>query len=309
MVTYRRYFIICTLLCLWGCEQFLEVELPDQEPRLVLNALLENTDTLQVFLSRSRSVLEGGQFENDGFPAVRNAQISLRDEQGNVFAFQAVDRSLPWFEDYFYQLPNPGLQAGQTYEITAEAPGFSTIKSSQQLPEVVRITSISIADLGRTQNSEFSNTFEVSLQFNDPPGRNFYEISGSILGKNFVISEGDTIFFFYSDELRPDPVNRSISKDHLLRNVLLFDDVFVDANNPEIVFRMQIPVNTEVEVTLVLSHVTEAYYRYYDTADLQFYNRGDFLSQPVLVFNNIQQGLGIFKARSADRRVLSVRVD
>lgn len=306
MNLHRTNFILFAILFLWGCEQFLEVELPDQEPRLVLNALLENKDTLQVFLSRSRSVLEGGQFNNEGFAAVRNAQITLRDEEGNAFVFQPVDRSLPWFEDYFYQLPNPGLKAGHIYEITAEAPGYTSVKSTQKLPERVPITLINITDLGPAQNSEFSNTYEVSLRFNDPSGVNFYEISGSILGKNFVVTEGDTTFFFFADELRPDPVNRSISKDHLLRNVLLFEDVFIDTANPEVVFRIRIPANTEVEVTIVLSHVTEAYYRYYDTADLQFYNRGDFLAQPVLVFNNIQQGLGIFKARSADQRVLIV---
>ncbi|PRY86627.1 DUF4249 domain-containing protein [Mongoliibacter ruber] len=293
------------LLC--SCERFIEVEIPNQEPRLVLNALLEQNDTLKVYLTKSRSVLEGREY--DGFESVRNAIVSLRDESGQVFTFDPVDRSLPWMDNYVYELPNPGLLEGKSYEIIAEASGFNTVNSFQTLPESVKIKEVNFTDLGEDPNFTSQNIYEVSVKFDDLPGSNYYEISGNMLGKSFYVNEGDTMFYFYSSELYPNPVNQALKKDHMMRQVLLFQDVYLNGEDSEVTFRTRFPRDVDIEITINLSHVSEAYYRYYDTADLQRYNQGDILSQPVLVYNNIRQGIGIFKSRNTNQKTFNLRVE
>lgn len=283
-----------------SCDRFIEVELPDQETKLVLNSLLENTDTLKVFLTKSRSVLEGREWEK--FEFVKNATVLLKDQNGRIQPFTFKDSLDPLIDDDSYQLPNPGLTEGETYEIIAEAQGFPRIVSSQRLPEKVSIKSISLEKIGVNQNFPETDLYEITLKFNDLPDKNYYEILGKSIANGYYINQGDTVFYQFSETLDLEPRNPLLAKDHLRRGVILFSDNFLDGENSEVVFRTWLRNNSDLEVNFYLANVSEAYYKYYDTADLQWQNRGDILSQPVLVFNNIENGLGIFKARNVDRK-------
>ena len=298
---------LISIVVLSSCEQFLEVDLPGQEPRMVLNALLEPADTLKVFLTKSRGILEGREY--DEFELVKNADVYLKDEDNQIFPLGYIDKSRTNEQTAFYYLSGHEFRDDQTYEIVAEHDQYPTINTEQRLPSKIQIKSIDMVDLGPRPDFESENEFEVTVKFEDPPGRSFYEISGRIFGSEMFVSEGDTSLFFYSSDLYPEPVNPVYQKDYQMRNVLLFNDVLLDGSESQMVFRTSIRRSMDMEVTIRLSHVSESYYRFYDTADLQRYNSGDFLSQPVLVYNNVTNGLGIFKSRNTDQRVVVVRVD
>lgn len=305
----KKYIlIIAGFIAFVSCEQFLEVELPGQEPRLVLNALMEPSDTLKVFLTKSRGVLEGRDFD-DNFDLVEGANVYLKDQDGQIIPLGYIDRSRPWEQNAFYYLSGHEFTGGNTYKIVAGKSGFPTINSVQEIPKKANIKSIDMVNLGPIDNFGGHDLFEVTIKFDDPPGRNFYEISGQIFGSGTRVIDGDTTFFYYSSDLYPKPVNPIYQKDYLMRSVILFNDVILNGADSEIVFRISVVRDIDLEVTINFSHVTEAYYRFYDTADLQRYNSGDFLSQPVLVYNNISNGLGIFKSRNTDRRVIEMRVE
>lgn len=276
---------------------------------MVLNALLEPTDTLKVFLTKSKGVLEGGNFFDDEFDLVEGANVYLKDEEGQVFPFEYINRSRPWETIAYYYLANHNFIEGKTYEIFAEKEGFPTISSIQEVPKKVNIKSIDMVNLGPDGSFNSHNIFEVSVKFDDPTGRNFYEISGRIFGRDILVTEGDTTLLFYSSDLYPAPVNPIYQKNHLMRSVILFNDVILNSSESEMVFRTSIRRDMDLEVTINFSHVSESYYMFYDTADLQRYNSGDILSQPVLVFNNITNDMGIFKSRNTEQRVIEMRVE
>lgn len=297
------YFL--SLVVLSSCEQFLEVELPGQEPRLVLNALLEPTDTLKVYLTKSKGILEPRDF--DQFDVVSDANVFLKTQDGQQLPMAFLDRSRPFEPNAFYYVSGHQFQEDQTYEIIAEHSLYPSIRTAQKLPTDIPIKSIDLVNLGPRSDFEGENEFQVTVTFDDPSGKNFYEISGFSLGSQIVVSEGDTTYFFYQSDLYPDPVNPAYEKDYLMRDVLLFNDVLLNGIDSQIVFRTHIRSDVDMELTIRFSHVSESYYRYQDTADLQRYNSGDFLSQPVLVFNNVTNGFGIFKSRNTDQRVIQIR--
>ncbi|REG78271.1 DUF4249 domain-containing protein [Algoriphagus antarcticus] len=304
-----RYLTISILsfLALMSCEQFLEVDLPGQEPKLVLNSLIEPSDTVKVFLTQSRGVLAGREY--DEFDLVKDATVQLKDGTGNIYTLDYIDRSRPYDTDAFYYLRGKDLVGGESFEISVEKEGFPKISSEEVLPQKVDIKSIEMTNLGSNGGLETEDVFEVTVKFSDPPGNDFYEISGGISGRDIFVNAGDTTYFSYSSALYPKPVNPIYEKDYLLRNVLLFRDNLLNGAESEMVFRTSIRRDLDLKVTIRLSHVSESYYLYYDTADLQQYNSGDILSQPVLVYTNIKNGLGIFKARNTDERVIEMRVD
>lgn len=299
--------ILVSFIALASCDQFIEVELPGQEPRMVMNSLLDPTDTLKVFLTKSKGVLESGNYWED-FELVEGANVYLKDQHGQIFPLDYINRSRPYETNAFYYLTNHDFIEGQTYEIIAEKEGFPSVSSKQRLPNIILINSIEIVNVGPVEGLENHDLFEVTVKFDDPPGDNFYELSGRIWGREIYIVNGDTSFFYYGSDLYPRPVNPAYKKDFTMKSGLLFNDNLLSGPDSEIVFRTSIRKNVDLDVTINLSHVSESYFRYYETTDLQQNNRGDILSQPVLVFNNVTNGLGIFKSRNTDKRVIEMRV-
>ncbi|KEO73426.1 hypothetical protein EL17_13890 [Anditalea andensis] len=295
------------MVTLVSCERFLEVELPGQEPRMVLNALLEPSDSLTVFLTKSKGVLEG-RASNGEFELVEGANVYLKDQEGRIYPLEYINRSSPYETNAYYYLSGHEFLAGQTYEIIAEKEGFPTITSEQKLPDRIQLKSIDIINLGPVDGNGNNNELEITVKFDDPPGSNFYEISGSFFASDTVIIEGIPYVNNYFLDPSLIPVNPVYKKDYLMRPVLLFSDNLFNGSVSEMVFRTTIPRNVEFQFTIKFSHISESYYRFYDTADLQRSNRGDILSQPVLVYNNINNGMGIFKSRNTDQKVIKIRV-
>lgn len=282
-----------------GCEQFLEVDLPGQEPRLVLNSLLDDSDTIRVYLTKSRGILEGKEY--DGFEYVKNGQVFLKTEDGAMVPFGMIDRSNPFESLTYYYLAGYALKENEQYEIFAGSAGFKEISGQVQFPKHVPIKEISYKNLGPNSNSDSGNLLEFTLNFDDLQGRNFYELTGKIVGRSTTQENS-----FYFGDLNPRPVNPAYERDSWNYNGMLFNDVLLAGNDSEIVFRVSIPKGYDLDVTFNFSHVSESYYRYEETVGLQGYNRGDFLSQPVLVYSNIQNGMGILKAKNSDQRVLNI---
>lgn len=285
-----------------ACDQFLDVELPGQEPKLVLNALLENTDTIRVSLSKSRGILEGGQF--DRFEPVKDAQVFIKSDKGATIPLIFKDQKNPSEPFAYYYLAGFDFESGDRYEITAESPGFPSVNSQVVFPESILIKEITYQDLGPSGSSQNQNLFEFTLKFEDPIAKTYYELDGSILGRSTTQANS-----FYSSKLYPRPVNPAYEKDYSWGLGFLFSDVLLRGKDSEMVFRITLPIGFELDVEINLAHVSESYYKYHDSAALQTYNRGDILSQPVLIYNNIQNGLGIFSARNRDQQILSITVE
>jgi len=297
-----RILLVSFLPIFWGCEQFLEVDLPGQEPRLVMNALLETSDTIRVYLTKSKGILEGREY--DGFEYVKNGQVYLKNEAGEIFDFGFLDKSNPIESFAYYYLAGHDFQVNQHYEIIAESPDFNQISAQVQFPEKVAIKELSYRNLGPADSFAQQDLLEFTVKFDDLPGKNFYELTGRFYGQSTTNENS-----FYSGDLNPQPVNPAYERDSWTNRGILFDDVLLNGKDSEIVFRVTFPRDYDLDVTIEFSHVSESYYRYEETVGLQDYNRGDFLSQPVLVYNNIRNGMGILKARNRDQQVINILLD
>lgn len=297
----RLFPSILALIFLVGCEQFLEVELPGQEPKLVINSLLEPSDTLKVYLTKSIGILEGKEY-NDQFESVKNASVNLTSSEGKRIPLTYFERNTPFETEAFYYLLNPMLMGNEKYKITAESAGFQPIKGDVTLPELVPIKEISYKNLGSNGSGANYDLVEFTVEFEDLPGKNFYEINGDYFGVSTT-----SVNSFYDGELNPSPVNPVYKRDTWFGSGLLFVDSFFDGKNAEMVFRTTLPRNADLKVTINLHHVSESYFRFEETANLQYQTRDDFFSQPVLVYSNIENGLGILKARNTSTKILEMR--
>ncbi len=295
----RRFYSLFILVLFVSCEQFLEVELPDQDQKLVINALLEPADTLKVFLTKSKSVLDS-ESQNDKFESVKTANVTL-SSAGMTLPFTYIEKPSPFGTEAYYYLPNPNLKDSESYKITAESAGFQSAQGTVVLPESVPVKDISYKNLGQSSDLEAYDEVEITVKFEDPAGKNFYQINGEYFG---ISTERAN--FFYVGSLNPDPVNPIYRRNDWFDSGLLFNDLLLNGKDSEMVFRVTLPRNAALKVTIHLRHVSESLYLYDETASLQNQTRDDFFSQPVLVYSNVENGLGIIKARNSDTKVLEM---
>jgi len=170
-----------------------------------------------------------------------------------------------------------------------------------------------------TENFDNYRFIPITVTFNDPPGDNYYEIEVFTVRKEVVGIDPnpDNPPYIFSDEDRygmlktfsfnPLTNSRDFDASQLRENtVLLFRDSEFKNQNIELEILAQYngPANTlkqlkdvlflELEVVVALRNVTREYFLYKTSLEKYFEKEGNPFAEPVNVFTNIENGLGIF---------------
>ncbi len=267
--TTHMAWIFLALFTIIGCETIVEVDLPEHKPVLVANSLFSPDRLWEVQLNKSKSSL-------DRFPisAVTNATIEIFDGENLVASLTHVDDGI--YRSTANETPN----IGNTYTLQASAPGFDPIIASDYVPESVEINSI--------QTDINSYPFKVTVHFSDPPNeKNYYQVlvvsedtnGGSELHP--VWFESDDLLFQNLDGVDPGEA--------------FFDDSLISGKNYSLVLKTY-PHQVEplAKMYVMLLSVSESYYNYMKSTKFQEDHGDNPFSTPVQVYNNIENGLGVF---------------
>lgn len=292
--------------CIWpgllifivSCETFLELELPDNEPRLVINALLEPSSPIFVHVTSSNSILEEDEFE-----IIPDAMVTVTDEEGRIHSLQFIKPN-EWAPNYGYYTseafdPTPG----STYLVETSKSGFETASSQATIPLKPQIKSFSFRDLPRDQPRDIyypSTEVEFTLVFDDPAGENFYEIELYYEGSGEVKDyEGNPYETTYKQFAYLYSKNPAYEQDYRNAPGIIINDRLFDQQEASINFQTHLPASSQLKLKVYLREITKEAYRYDMSYSLQRSNQGDPLSQPVQVFSNINNGFGILGARNS----------
>lgn len=267
--------------------QVVEVEIPEHEPRLVLNARFDSrAQGLDALVSNSLGILDTAQYSV--FP---EASVRLYIDGALFRDFQFEPEKALFFASLDEPLGNqPGL-----YRLEASTPGLGSVYAEQRMPRLVEIESVKVEKEGAV-SGEGEKADEIKIQFTDPAGEdNYYAVRVDFLTK-ISFQPGDTVEYVYPlftstlDQI----VQQGREYDHLFSGqsfdgnrytLSLYAEYGIDFDDP----------NARVKVYL-FSLSREAYLydlslkQYSDTADNPF-------AEPVTVFSNIEGGYGIFTLR------------
>ena len=91
----------------------------------------------------------------------------------------------------------------------------------------------------------------------------------------------------------------------------LFSDILFNGETKQIEFTIFLGKIDEGEDVLSslkveLRNVSESYYYYYRSVDLHQMNEGNPFAEPVQVYSNVENGLGIFTAYNESSQVLNL---
>ena len=192
-----------------------------------------------------------------------------------------------------------------SYEIVH--PDYEAVRAETTVPVAVKLN---VNDVTLLSEQDYEKHFRVRFSFNDAREDNFYRLrlrnpntyygfdyfesnDASIISSAGVQSDGAT---FYGDEA-------------------LFDDEMFNGTEKEIsidFFEYKSfwfeEEGIEVQFILELTSVSESYYTYIRSLRAHYDNQDQFIfaGEPVQVFTNIENGLGVLGSMSIDNVLLDI---
>ena len=299
------YFFTFSMLFA-SCDIVVDLDIPEHERVLVVNSIL-TTDSM-INASISHSV---GAFDASSISYVNNATVEVyedgvllgeMDEQASL----SYDSSGELDSTYVYNF-NQNPVAGKIYSYEIVHPDYEAVRAETTVPAAVKLN---VNDVTLLSEQDYEKHFRVRFSFNDAREDNFYRLrlrnpntysgfhyfesnDASMISSAGVQSDGAT---FYGDEALFDDemfngTEKEISIDFFDSKSLWFEEEGI-----------------EVQFILELTSVSESYYTYIRSLRAHFDNQDQFIfaGEPVQVFTNIENGLGVLGSMSLDTVLLEL---
>jgi len=265
--------LVLFLSFMMGCEDVIEINVPDEEPRLVVEGsitTLPGPQTVKLTYSTQ-------YFETTTPPPVTDAQVILRDDQGREDQLVMID-SLPGV----YYTHTPG-EIGRAYTLDIILPDGRQYRSdSEVLSKVSDITALNydIADQDEEPQEDGRRRYTLLLSAIEPQDeRNFYRWK-----------------VFINDKLVGDPEDLAFARDDFVGEFVIDVEIYEGRMTPGDRVRVQ-----------QLS-ITESYYDFLAVLFEQTaFIGGLFDPPPAPIRGNIRNvddpndyGLGYFNASDVD---------
>jgi hypothetical protein len=291
----RSTIFLCVLLLVSACELITEVEVPDIEPRLVVNSFFRPDSSWSIMVSRHRHILA------ETAPEIPSGiVVTIKDDLGQTTTLE-LTRSQSGSVNAYQEFESPSSpKAGHSYTLEVVAPGLPVVHATAVAPLRVPLTNVRLDSANEIPyNYENAGSIPVEFTFQDPPGQKDYYIPQLLYARPYWMRDPqgnikDTVSWAtcWLTETAPGT--------GILENIIAtIDDSRFDgklitvrlyaskggwsSNDPK-----------SFPWKFHLTHVGEDYYKYRKSIQLQQDNDGNPLAQPVQVFTNIEGGLGIF---------------
>ncbi|PHK99611.1 DUF4249 family protein [Neolewinella marina] len=184
---------------------------------------------------------------------------------------------------------------GQQYTIHVSVPGFDPVTAISSIPEPVAINSLAVTNLTRmVEGDQVVYDYFLQIDYADPTSEtNYYDLRISQLVIPFkVTAAGDT--------LRMDPVPKAVTTPRRLAadgesvSILLQDKA--EDSVLEVHLQSMIHPRTELfdRIVAELRTVSPEYYFYQRSLVQPGELSGTGLEEPVIYYNNVNSGLGVF---------------
>lgn len=292
--------IIAISLFMAACTKDIKVDLPEYPTQLVIhsnNTTYENASyVLTATLGKSISILK---YNGNQDLSVPNATIDIYRD-GTYLATMIHDPS----EQRYYSSVVP--EEGKTYTLKASAPGFAdAAEATAKVNLTIPITNVVRVKAAR--NGPNGPEDELTISFNDPAGEtNYYMISFLSPGTDDLTRQ------YYSNICvnTLDPAIETIDNQDFIDdndNDCLYGDLFLkdelfNGQTRSIKFYINsysiepYPNFTgdTVYSSIVLTHISEDYYRYRKTSAASHNTQGNPFAEPSNIYTNVKNGRGIF---------------
>lgn len=300
--------LIVLFLFFASCRKKLDVDLPDTEKHIVLNGIINPDSIISIRVTKSQSILDNKKIEN-----LSSATVKLY--KNGVFA-----ENLSYSDGgYFYSALKPEINSD--YKITADYSGLKSVEAEVKLyniPVVVSVDTTIRTIINEYGDDFIDTTYEIhyDMTFKDvAETSDYYFISVTQLYPSFEYTDTGYVFsgyIQYSDYLvSTDPVLNKENNEFFLdgMNGRVFNDELFNGNSYTLSFTTYYQSNPgfyinssknsyPVYFIIHFLKVSKAIYNYIFSFNLNQNSIDDPFAQPVQVYSNVKNGLGLFSGYS-----------
>jgi len=306
LFTARSWFPVLLVCGLFACEQPVDLNIQTPASKLVVISNFTVESDLRVRVTSSQPVITSNEAS-----FIFDADVALY--QGEVFIQDLRlinDPEDPYFTTSEFN-PTPGLE----YTIRVSAPGYASVEGKSSIPEQVSISQLQISNL-TIQKEPKGNlhrlNYYVNLGFSDRENeKNFYHLTLFQEFLSFDVVENDTVISQRRERrLQFDPNSGNNLQVVHYDGSILFEDTPFNGRQQTFSLPVEIRYSAEKEIpgqlVAELRVVTEEYYLFHTSLSRQQQTPDQPYADPVILFNNIKNGHGIFAGYSSS--VASIEV-
>ncbi|HEX6426288.1 MAG TPA: DUF4249 domain-containing protein [Niastella sp.] len=279
-MTIRPLLYLSILLIISSCDKVFSIPFPVQSNKVVLSLFL-NKDSVIV----GRVSLSGER------PFRYSAVQEIKDAVVNLYENGTFRETLTRYDTFgltFYR-GNTLPRAGATYQVTAVVPGYSEVSGSDYIPDTVKIGEMRMT-VAQANNSRSNVTINLQLH-DDAAVQNFYRIriyhvSESLNPDGTVGRQQKGLMDFETDDTEWGVFGNKARKEFYTTDALF------NGRSVRLTFRTT-NIGQFKKMIIEVSSLTYGSYNYLNSTYMSQENNDDPLSEKVIVYNNIENGLGI----------------
>jgi len=291
------------LLLITACEKNIKVDIPQRDPRLVINAWLAKDSIIELTVGKSRNVLQAPDQTGSMQEAYLVKNAIAKVFENNVLIDTLVYNSLTMT----YKSPlKRRVKAGATYSITVTAPGFAVAEGGTLVPSQSIINSVSRVREAR-QTADGYKQDEITIRIDDPAGEeNYYLVQ--LFGSAFSGSQGSGIYCVSTTDKDLEPIGDNadpLSTDNCYDGTsLLMKDA--NFNGKQKLIRLYVDSYALMDMNapgaairhpyVVVNRITADYFRFVKSYHVYYNSADNPFAEPVNVYTNIRNGYGSFSA-------------
>lgn len=294
----------------YSCEEPVDLDIVVQEPQVVVNSNFTPGQPFELTLTKSKYVLS-----TEEATFINNAEVKIFDAQNR----ELEQLQLKNVQAPFYYSKKIQPQSGELYKVEINIPDHPTITAEDIVPTPITLDKIKLDTIEVFGDAEdLVYKVEVNVYFDDPIGnQDYYHLSlfnQTIAGDpsertdGFNESDGSDsdIVLNALTPLESDVDNPAVTF-HFDDGGVLFSDEDFDGNKAHLKFYSLLSIKkNKGKVVGELKTVSRNYYLYHTSLSQQIANKDRPFVEPVTVYSNIENGLGIFSGYTLYRDSVSI---
>jgi Domain of unknown function (DUF4249) len=294
MKTYALIISIFVTIVLSSCEKTVNVKIPYEGDKIVLNAFMRQDSFIYAQVSKTVKLSQ-----NNNFAEPSGASVQLY--KNGIFVENMIAQTINgknYFKSTVKATPN-GI-----YTVKAAATGLTPVEGTDTLPTKANSTGISYTLVNSANNS---NDAKLKVKINDPGGvRNYYMIrifsadtNTAPTGPRYFIDNSKN---YFTADITGGNAGGGILGDNEVNEALFTDEQF---NGKEVVINITTyGYNYQNYKVVEVVALSKAAYRYIVSTNTQLENNGNPFAEATIIYNNITNGFGIVAGTAANVHIL-----
>lgn len=291
---------ISVFLLLVSCESAVDLNLDDAKPQLVVISNFTPGQPVVVQVSKTRSPLS-----TEDSVYLENATVELYQDSKLLEVLEGVAGSARNPPYYTTRQTTPVV--GLNYTIRAQVPDFESVTATSSVPIPTSIRSLRLSDLNIFPGTDGRKNYhyQVAIIFEDPAaGKNFYHLNFYQQILEYRLVGEDTITT--NESLQKIRFTSELDDNSLIayfQGGVLFDDKNFNGNSISYSFPLKININPQKEMVgkmfAELRTVSQEYFLFHNSLSRQQTSSDGPFNEPVMIYNNVENGQGIFAGYNA----------